>query len=74
MIRILGSPCLIVTGTGWPTKVFERVGLDFPIISMKSNRADVHYIFETAIAEANMEELCRLDNLFATDLIEKRGW
>lgn len=60
--------------SGWPTTVFTRAGLDFlPTISIKSNRADVHYIFETAIAEANMEELMKLDNIFATDLIEKRG-
>ena len=60
--------------SGWASKVLDRVGLDLGYLGPYSLRIDVYYYFQTAIAEANMEEFSKLDNLFATDLIKKRGW
>lgn len=60
--------------TGWASMVLERVGLDTEYLSPFSSRISVYYYFQTAIDEATMEELEKLDNIFCTDLIEKRGW
>ena len=59
------------TWSSWPNKVFERVGLEYPSVSIKSSREDVYYIFQCAIFEADMRDLIRLDNLYCTELVEK---
>lgn len=58
--------------SGWPTKVLGRVGLSYPSISIQSGRDDVYYIFNCAIAEATMEELGQLDNIFCTEYTAKK--
>jgi len=59
--------------SSWPKGVFERKGLYYPYISVSSSREDVYYIFRCAIYEADMKDLMKLDNLFCTELIEKKG-
>lgn len=56
--------------SSWPDKVFERIGLDYPSISVKSDRKDVYYIFRCAIYEANMEDLMKLDEIYCADLLK----
>lgn len=60
--------------TGWASKILERVGLDLGYLGPTSSRSDVYHYFQTAIAEANITDLGRLDNIYANDLIEQRGW
>lgn len=60
--------------SGWASKVLDRAGLDLGYLTPTSSRHDVYYYFQTAIAEADMKDLMKLDNLYATDIIEKRGW
>jgi len=60
--------------TGWASKVLDRVGLNIGYLTASSSRTDVYHYFQTAICEANMEELGKLDNLYITDYIKKRGW
>lgn len=59
---------------GWASKVLDRAGLDLGYLSPISSRTNVYHYFQTAIAEATMGELGKLDNIFCTDLIKQRGW
>lgn len=60
--------------SGWASQVLDRVGLDIGRLTASSSRDDVYYYFQTAISEADMEDLMRLDNIFVTDLVERKGW
>lgn len=60
--------------SGWASKVLEKHGFSVNPLSPKSSRGDVKYYYEFAIAEADMEDLRKLDNIYITDITEQRGW
>lgn len=56
--------------SSWPDSVFEKVGLSYPSISIDSTRDDIYYIFCCAIGEADMRDLRRLDDLYASEKLK----
>lgn len=56
---------------GWASGVLNRVGLNLGYLGPISTRREVYYYFQTAICEANMEELRDLDHRYVTDFIER---
>jgi len=73
--RVTWVELLDCNWSGWANKINDRlVQVKYPSITLKSTRSDVYYCFQDAIAEATMEELVQLDNLFCTDLIRRKGW
>ena len=61
--------------TGWVTNVLSRSGFEVDWLSLKNQNCEtVKNYWGIAIREATAEDLARLDNLYCTDIISKRGW
>lgn len=59
--------------SGWPNKVLEKIeGMKYPRIDLSSTRVAVYFIFRDAIAEATMEELRELDNIYCEQVLIPR--
>lgn len=58
---------------GWVTDVLSRSGFEVDWLSIKNQNCEtVKNYWDIAIREATMEDLSKLDSLFAYDLVEKR--
>lgn len=60
--------------TGWISGVLSKSGFEVDWQSIKNQNCEtVKNYWDIAIREASLEDLVRLDRLYCTELIEKRG-
>ncbi len=57
--------------SGWASKVLDRTPFDdLGLLGVLSSREDVKKYYSTAIQLSNMDDLRKLDNLYASTLIK----
>ena len=61
--------------SGWVTDVLSKSGIEVKWVPLKNQNCEtVKKEWSIAIREASMNDLIRLDSIFCTDLISKKGW
>jgi len=58
----------------WLEVVLDRFDIEVDLSLKNQNRETVKNYWSIAICKASMEDLIRLDDMYCTELIKKRGW
>lgn len=59
---------------GWPNRTLYKHGIDIIGPTLHSSIQEIKSYYLQAIECADFQDLARLDNLYATDLIERGIW
>ena len=57
---------------GWPNRTLHKHGIDIDSPSLRSSIQEIKSYYLQAIECSDIQDLMRLDNLYATDLIHAR--